>query len=67
MTLLDVMITVGGLGEFPAGNRSKLIRRTVDGQVEVSVRIDDLLNRGDMSQNIPIQPGDVIIIPEARF
>jgi len=67
MMLLDVMIQVGGLGEFAAGNRAKLVRRTADGPVEIAVRLDDLLNGGDMRQNIVIQPGDVIIIPEARF
>lgn len=67
MMLLDVMIQVGGLGEFAAGNRAKLVRRTADGPVEVPVRLDDLLNAGDMRQNVRIQPGDVIIIPEARF
>jgi polysaccharide export outer membrane protein len=67
MTLLDVMIQVGGLGEFAAGNRGKLVRRTADGTVEINVRLDDLLNAGDMRQNVQIQPGDVIIIPEARF
>ena len=67
MTLLDVMIQVGGLGEFAAGNRAKLVRRTADGPVEINVRLDDLLNRGDMRQDVVIQPGDVIIIPEARF
>jgi polysaccharide export outer membrane protein len=67
MTLLDVMIQVGGLGEFAAGNRGKLVRRTADGTVEINVRLDDLLNAGDMRQNVVVQPGDVIIIPEARF
>jgi len=67
MTLLDVMIQVGGLGEFAAGNRAKLVRRTADGPVEINVRLNDLLNAGDMRQNVVIQPGDVIIIPEARF
>jgi polysaccharide export outer membrane protein len=67
MTLLDVMIQVGGLGEFAAGNRAKLMRRTADGQVEVPLRLNSLLNGGDMKQNLAVQPGDVIIIPEARF
>jgi polysaccharide biosynthesis/export protein len=67
MMLLDVMIQVGGLGEFAAGNRAKLVRRTAEGPVEINVRLDDLLNAGDMRQNVYIQPGDVIIIPEARF
>ena len=67
MTLVDVMIAVGGLGEFAAGNRAKLVRQTADGPVEAIVRLDDLLNSGDMSQNVAVQPGDTIIIPEARF
>lgn len=67
MMLLDVMIHVGGFAEFAAGNRAKLVRQTADGPVEINVRLDDLLNRGDMRQNVVIQPGDVIFIPEARF
>ena len=67
MTLIDVMIAVGGLGDFAAGNRAKLVRQTTDGPVEANVRLDDLLNRGDMSQNVPMRPGDTLIIPEARF
>jgi polysaccharide export outer membrane protein len=67
MTLLDVMIAVGGLTEFAAGNRSKLLR-TVDGQTnQATVRLEDLIRDGDISANIPVAPGDVIIIPEAWF
>lgn len=67
MTLLDVMIAVGGLGEFAAGNRARLIRR-VDGKtIETRVRLDDLLNDGDIRANMQVQPGDVLIIPESRF
>jgi len=67
MTLLDVMISVGGLAEYAAGNRAKLIR-VVDGkQTETRVRLDDLMNDGDIKQNIPMRPGDVVIIPQARF
>ncbi len=67
MTLLDVMIAVGGLTDFAAGNRSKLIR-TVDGQTsQATVRLEDLIRDGDISANMPVAPGDVIIIPEAWF
>lgn len=67
MTLLDVMIAVGGLTEFADGNRSKLVR-TVDGQTnQATVRLEDLIRDGDISANIPVAPGDVIIIPEAWF
>lgn len=65
MTLLDVMIAVGGLTENASGNRAKIIRKR-DGQtVEIKVRIHDLLNRGDISENVLMQPGDVLIIPES--
>ncbi len=65
MTVLDAMIAVGGLTEFAAGNRSTLIR-SVDGiNKEYRVRIDDLLNDGDISANVELLPGDVIIIPES--
>ena len=67
MTLLDVMIAVGGLGEFAAGNRAKIIRKVDGQQTEIRVKLDDLLNDGDVSQNVPVRPGDVVIIPEARF
>ena len=68
MTLLDVMIEVGGLTDFAAGNRSKVVRKTPDGRSEeYRVRLDDLLNDGDMSQNIQMRPGDVVVIPESFF
>lgn len=67
MTLLDVLIAVGGLSEFAAGNRAKLVRQ-VDGKEQViRVRLDDLLNQGDLEQNVRIRPGDVLIIPESFF
>jgi len=67
MTLLDVMIAVGGLTDFAAGNRSTLIR-TVDGQTsQATLRLEDLIRDGDISANAPVAPGDVIIIPEAWF
>ena len=67
MTVLDVMIAVGGLGEFAAGNRAKLVR-TVDGiTTEHRVRLDDLLNKGEIEHNIEIRPGDILIIPESFF
>jgi polysaccharide export outer membrane protein len=65
MTLLDLMIAVGGLTEFASGNRAKLIR-VVDGkQVKYDLDIEDLINDGDISKNVDLLPGDIIIIPEA--
>lgn len=67
ITLLDVMIEVGGLGEHAAGNRAKIVRRSEDKQQEIAVRLNDLLNTGDMSQNVAMSPGDIVIIPESWF
>ena len=67
MTLIDVMIAVGGLTDFAAGNRAAIIR-VVDGKPKrFRVRLEDLLNDGDMTQNVLMQPGDVLVIPEAFF
>jgi polysaccharide export outer membrane protein len=67
MTLLDVMIAVGGLGEFAAGNRARLVRNQDGKPNEMRVRLQDLLNGGDIGANLPMQPGDVLIIPQSRF
>ncbi len=69
MTLLDAMIAVGGLSEFAAGNRARLVRhdRITGEQQEYDLRISSLLRRGDTSANVDLQPGDVIIIPESMF
>lgn len=67
MTVLDVMIAVGGLAEFAAGNRAYIIRREGDKEVKVPVRLNSLLNSGDTSANVLMRPGDVLIIPESRF
>jgi polysaccharide export outer membrane protein len=68
LTILDVVIDAGGLGEFAAGNRAKLVRKRADGSHQnLKVRLEDLLEDGDMSQNLAVQPGDVLIIPESRF
>jgi polysaccharide export outer membrane protein len=67
MTLLDVMIEVGGLTEFAAGNRARVVR-TVDGESKnIRVRLTDLVSRGKVEENMPMQPGDIVIIPEAVF
>ena len=69
MTVLDAMITVGGLSEFAAGNRARLIRfdKQVGRQREFGLRLGDLLKKGDSQANVMLQPGDVIIIPESMF
>jgi len=67
MTVLDAVLAVGGLGEFAAGNRGKIVRVVGGKQQEIKVRIGDLVNKGDVSQNLPLQPGDVLVVPESRF
>ena len=69
MTLLDAMIAVGGLSEFAAGDRARLIRfdRASGRQREYDLRIASLLRRGDVRANVRLEPGDVIIIPETMF
>jgi len=66
MTLLDVMIAVGGITEFASGNRAVLIRQA-EGNKQYGVRLKDLLKGGDVSANVEVLPGDVIMIPEGMF
>jgi polysaccharide export outer membrane protein len=67
MTVLDAVLAVGGLDEFAAGNRGKIVRVVGGKQQEIKVRIGDLVNKGDVSQNLPLKPGDVLVVPESRF
>jgi polysaccharide export outer membrane protein len=67
MSLMDVLIAVGGTTEFAAGNRASVIR-TIDGKPQkLKVRLDDLIKEGDISANMPMRPGDVLVIPESFF
>ena len=67
LTLLDVMIEVGGLTEFAAGNRAKIVRSENGSKVEIRARLADLMDKGDLTENIAMMPGDVLIIPESIF
>jgi polysaccharide export outer membrane protein len=67
MTVLDVMIAVGGLSEFAAGNRAVIVRQEGDKNLRIPVRLSDLMNDGDIAANVALRPGDVLIIPESRF
>jgi polysaccharide biosynthesis/export protein len=66
MTLLDVMIAVGGMTDFADGNAASILR-TSDGSTQYGVRLKDLLKRGDVSANVEMKPGDVLIIPQSWF
>ncbi|MBB6122755.1 XrtA/PEP-CTERM system exopolysaccharide export protein [Sphingobium subterraneum] len=69
MTLLDAMIAVGGLNEYAAGNRARLVRfdKQTAKQTEFALRLNDLIKKGDTRANVLLAPGDVIIIPESMF
>jgi polysaccharide export outer membrane protein len=66
MTLLDVVIAVGGMTDFANGNRATILR-TAEGDKQYSVRLSDLIKRGDFSANVEMRPGDVLIIPQSWF
>lgn len=67
MTILDAVLAVGGLTEFAAGNRTHLVRVVNGKPQEIKIALDKLVNRGDMEQNLPLRPGDVLVIPKSRF
>lgn len=66
MTLLDVMIAVGGLTDFAAGNRATILRGA-EGNKQYTVRLKDLIKDGDISANVEMKPGDILIIPQSFF
>ena len=67
MTVLDVMIQVGGLTKYAAGNRAVLVRRIGGEEDTFPARLDNLIKYGDVRYNFPMQPGDILIIPQSNF
>jgi polysaccharide export outer membrane protein len=67
MRVLDAVLAVGGVGEFAAANRAKIIRSQDGKEKEIKVRLGDLVNGGDMKQNFELQPGDVLVVPQSFF
>jgi len=67
ITALDAVLAVGGLAPFAAGNRAKIVRSENGKQREIKLKLDDLVNKGDMHQNLALKPGDVLVVPESRF
>lgn len=67
MSLMDVIIAVGGITEFAAGNRASIVRNIDGKQVKISARLKDLIKNGDLSANIAMRPGDILVIPESFF
>lgn len=66
MTLLDVMIAVGGITDFADGNRATILR-TSENNAQYTVRLKDLVKRGDVTANVEMKPGDVLIVPQSWF
>lgn len=67
MTVLDAVLASGGVAEFAAPNRAKVVRTENGKQKEFKIKLGRLLDSGDMSQNMPLKPGDVLVVPESRF
>ena len=67
MTLLDIMIAVGGITEFADGNKATILRMSDEKPTQFNVRLRDLIKQGDVSANVEMRPGDVLIIPESFF
>jgi len=67
MSLLDVMIAVGGLTDFAAGNRASILRSEGGKSQQFGVRLHDLIRAGDLSANVEMRPGDVLVIPQSYF
>ena len=67
MTILDAVLSVGGLSQFASGNRARIVR-IVNGQEQViHVKLTDLMNNGDIHENVPLKPGDVVVVPQSMF
>ena len=67
MTVLDALLSCKGMSQFAAGNRARMVRKVNGKEQEIKVKLDALVNSGDLSQNFPLQPGDVLVVPETRF
>lgn len=67
MSLMDVMIAVGGITDFASGNKARIIRGSGEKQQHLTVRLNDLIKEGDISANTPMRPGDILVIPESFF
>ncbi len=67
ITVLDVMIAVGGLTDYASGNNAKIVRQQGRKQIILEVRLDDLIKDGDISANVAMLPGDILIVPESWF
>jgi polysaccharide export outer membrane protein len=67
LRVLDIVLASGGLTEFAAPGRAKIVRQQGESQTEIKVHLGKLMNKGDLSQNVELKPGDVLIVPQSMF
>jgi polysaccharide export outer membrane protein len=67
MTVLDAVLEVGGLGQFASGNRARIVRMVNGKETVIHVKLANLVNDGDVKENVPLKPGDVLVVPESMF
>ena len=67
MTVLEALLGAKGMTQFAAGNRARISRMVNGRQQDIKIKLDALVNRGDLTQNLALQPGDVLVVPETRF
>lgn len=67
MTAIDAVLAANGLTQFAAGNRAKIVRSENGKQVEIHIKLVNLMEKGDMKQNVALRPGDVLVVPETLF
>jgi polysaccharide biosynthesis/export protein len=67
MTVLEALLSAKGLTQFAAGNRARIVRMVGGKQQDIRVKLEALVNDGDMAQNLKLEPGDVLVVPETRF
>jgi polysaccharide biosynthesis/export protein len=67
MRVLDLVLAAGGLTEYAAGNRAKIVRSEGGTTVELRVKLGNLVNKGEVKQNLPLRPGDLLVVPESRL
>jgi len=67
MRVLDAILAVGGLTQFASGNRARIVRMENGKETIIHVKVADLVNNGDVKQNAPLKPGDVLVVPQSMF
>jgi len=67
MTVLDAILAAGGLTQFASGNRARIVRVENDQQTVIHVKVADLVNSGEVRENVPLKPGDVLVVPQSMF